>query len=91
MTTTHDHMTPNRRKSVLTEDDLLAIQEVLSCSKCSFTADEADTLKSFAKNVNRTQKIAFVIIVTSVVTSILAGVVAAIKYYIVNFLMKGIK
>ena len=76
------------RKSVLTEEDLNKIAEAVRCGNCQFNRDEADTLKKFASSVNKTQRIASWVIITGIVGSVLSGTYHAIKYYIVNVIMK---
>ena len=81
-----------KRRMTLTQDDLDAISERFQCVSCQFTKDEADTLKKFATSVNRTQKIASWLIITGVVTSVFTGIYHAIKYYVINVIMKdGVK
>ena len=79
-----------RRVSTLTDDDLQRIADIMTCNKCgSFTTEEAHTLKSFASNINRTQRIATWIIISGMVVSVVSGVIAAVKYYLLNVVLKG--
>lgn len=78
------------RKNVLTEADLEKLAEVMQCTRCgSFTAEQTSTLVTLANSVNRTQKIASWVIITGTVSAFFAGVYAAIKYYVINVVLKG--
>ena len=79
-----------RRRRTLTEADLEALRESLSCQTCKFSSDQADTLTSIANNVNTTQKVAGKFIIYGLVATTLggigAGIVMAIKHFIVSAL-----
>jgi hypothetical protein len=77
------------RKQTLTEADLKALAELLQCSKCSFNHDEADTLRSIAKNMNRATSLATKTIIAGIVLGFLSGTWFAIKHLIFEMLKTG--
>lgn len=80
---------PDDRRMTLTKHDIEAIVAAMKCGTCAFTPDEASTLKKFASSVNRTERFASWLIIAGIVTSVLTGIWAAVKYYLVNVILKG--
>ena len=77
------------RRTTLTEHDIEAIVAAVKCNRCSFTPDEAVTLKKFASSVNRTERFASWLIIAGIVTGVLTGIWVSIKYYVINAVMRG--
>ena len=79
-----------RRKRTLTDADIEALKESLTCNTCKFSDDQAGTLLSIANNVNTTQKVAGKFIIYGLVATTLggigAGIVMAVKHFIVSAL-----
>lgn len=84
-----DERYQERRKRTLTDEDIEAIREELQCSRCSFTHDEAETLKGLAKNMNRASSLATKTIVTGMVLGFLSMVWLAIKHMVFEFVKNG--
>lgn len=78
-----------KRKAVLTEADLEAIAERIQCNNCAFSEAESATLRSFAKSINTTQRVASWVIITGTVTAVLSGIWKAVTFYLNNVILKG--
>jgi hypothetical protein len=83
-----EHM--KRREYSLTKGDVLLIYRIAKVANaphvCPFKDEEQDTLANVAKNINRTQKIASVVIITGLVTGMLSGTLFAVKAAILGWL-----
>lgn len=88
-----EHVGTERREYSLTKGDVLLIYRIARVANmphtCPFEGEEQDTLKSAAKNINRTQKIASVVIITSLVSGMLIGIWAVVKIAITDFIKTG--
>jgi hypothetical protein len=69
-----------RRTRTLTDGDLEALVEALQCTKCSFNHDEAETLRSIARNTNTASKLATRTIITGIVLGFLGLVWFALTH-----------
>lgn len=85
-----EHSGQERREYSLTKGDVLLIYRIAKIAStphvCPFEGDEQATLQTVAVNINRTQKIASVVVVTSLVTGMLSGTFFIIKSYIVGWI-----
>ncbi len=85
-----EHFGQERREYSLTKGDVLLIYRIAKVANmphvCPFEGDERDTLQSVAKNINKTQKIASIVIITSLVGGMISGTVLMIKSYIVAWM-----
>lgn len=73
-----------RRKNALTRDDVLLVFEIARIAnqhKCPFTPEEAETLQSSAKVMNKTSKVASTVIIGGTVTATVFFVWHAIRHY----------
>jgi hypothetical protein len=90
-----DHAGPERREYSLTKGDVLLIYRIAKVANlphnCPFKGEEQETLQSVAKNINRTQKIASWVIITSLVTGMLTGIGYAIRAAVTQFLSHATK
>lgn len=87
------HTGSERREYSLTKGDVLLIYRIAKVANaphvCPFEGDEQDTLQAVAKNINKTQKIASVLIITGVVTGMLSGIWYVIVHILKEFVQKG--
>jgi hypothetical protein len=85
-----DYPKSERREYSLTKGDVLIIFRIAKIAQtphvCPFEGDEQDTLVSVAKNINRTQKIASVVIITGLVTGMLSGTWFAVKAALIGWI-----
>lgn len=81
-------MDTERRKRTLTDEDLEALKGAI-CHSCAFTHDEADTLKSLAKNMNRASNLATKTIIAGLVLGFLSMVWLAIKHLAFEVIKNG--
>lgn len=81
--------TPATSHRTLTAADLEAIRTTVECAKCSFTHDEADTLKSLAKNINTATRLSTKVIITGLVMGFLGGVWFALKHVLFDLIATG--
>lgn len=79
-----------KRQQTLTETDLEILAGLLQCSKCSFTHEEADTLKSLSKNMNRASTLATKTIIAGLVLGFLSGTWFAIKHIVLEIIKTGV-
>ena len=83
-----------RREHTLTKADVLLVYRVARLANvphsCPFQGEETSTLHSVAKNINTTQKIATVIMVTGIVSTILGGVWFALKHVANEWIHGGV-
>jgi hypothetical protein len=77
------------RAMTLTDADLEALRDVLQCSKCAFSHDESDTLRSLARNMNRASSLATKTIVTGLVMSVLTLTWFSLKHIVLEFIKNG--
>lgn len=84
-----DERYENRRAQTLTDKDLEILSEKLQCAKCSFTHDQADTLRSLASNINTATKLSTKIIITGLVMGFLGGVWFAVKHVLLDIVVSG--
>jgi hypothetical protein len=86
----HEH---ERREHSLTKADVLLIYRIAKLAsvthECPFQGEETGTLHSVARNINATQKIATIIVVTGFVTTILSGLWFAIKHVATEWIHTG--
>lgn len=78
-----------RRKMTLTEADLEALRDSLSCHTCKFSTDQAQVLQSIADNVSTTQKVATKFIIYGMVAAVFGGIWFAIKHLAVEIIHTG--
>ena len=81
-----------RREYSLTKGDVMLIYriaKVASGHECPFKNDESMTLQQVARNINITQKIATLFMVTGLVTTILGGIWFALKHLATEFIHNG--
>lgn len=85
-----EHPGQERREYSLTKGDVLLIYRIARVANmphvCPFADEEKDTLRSAAKNINKTQKIASVVIITSLVTGMITGIVMMVKSAILSWI-----
>ena len=88
-----DYAGPERREYSLTKGDVMMIYKIARIAYtshvCPFKGDEADTLATVAKNINRTQKIASTVIVTSIVGGMLTGIWYILSHIVKEFVKSG--
>jgi predicted secreted protein len=82
-----------RREYSLTRGDVMLIYKIARIANqpyvCPFDKEESSTLQSVAKNINKTQKITSILIITGVVTGTLSGIWYAIVHILTDFVRTG--
>ena len=82
-----------RREYTLTKGDVLLIYRIARVAMvphiCPFATEEAGTLQAVAKSINKTQKIAGLLIVTAIVTGTLTGIWKAGMHFFEEYVLKS--
>lgn len=88
-----EHPGAERREYSMTKGDVLLIYRIAKLANaphvCPFESEESETLQSVAKNINKTQKIASVLIITGVVTGMLSGIWYTVVHMMKEFVKAG--
>ena len=89
--------TDERRRYSLTKDDVIIIfriAKIASGHVCPFDGledGESEIIQTMARSVNRTQKIASIVLITALVTSTVSGIAYAIKVVFTDIIKIGTK
>jgi len=89
----NDFTGSERREYSLTKGDVLLIYKIAMIANkphiCPFVDEELDTLKSVAKNISKSQKIATSIIITGCTVAIFSGIWVAVKHAFLEWVKVG--
>jgi len=78
-----------RRRRTLTDGDLEALVDALQCTRCSFNNEEAEVLRSIARNTNTASKLATRTIITGIVLGFLGLIYFALERLALELLKNG--
>ena len=85
-----EHIGVERREYSLTKGDVLLIYRIAKVANtphvCPFEGEEQETLKSSARNMLKTQRIASMVIITALVTGMVSGIFMMVKNFVINWL-----